>query len=129
MADRLLLDTNAASAVMRMQPAAIELIADAEAVYLPCVALGELFYGALHAAAVPTQLARVQELESGSEVVSADSGSALIYGRIKADLRSKGRMIPDNDLWIAAIALQHGLTVVTQDAHFREIEEVDVAGW
>src|SRR5438128_178082 len=115
MADRLLLDTNAASAGMRLNPAAVAIMAVAEAIYLPSVALGELYYGAFHAAAAATQFARVQRLESEGDVVNPDSATAQIYGRIKAELRTKGQMIPDNDLWIAAVALQHGLTLMTRD--------------
>ena len=129
MADRLLLDTNAASAGMRMDAAAVSVIVTAEAVYLPNVALGELYYGAFHTAAASTQFSRVLELEADSEVVNSDSSTAQLYGRLKADLRAKGRMIPDNDLWIAAIALQHGLTVMTRDAHFAQVSGLSMVGW
>jgi tRNA(fMet)-specific endonuclease VapC len=47
--------------------------------------------------------------------------TALRYAEIDVYLRKKGRPIPRNDLWIAAVALEHGLHVVTLDAHFREI--------
>ena len=41
----------------------------------------------------------------------------------------KGRLIPENDIWIAAIALQHDLTSATRDEHFKEIEGVKVVIW
>ena len=112
-----------------MVPAAVAVVAQADAVYLPSIALGELYYGAFHAAAASTQYARVRHLESDSEVVHPDSSTAETYGRLKADLRAKGRMIPDNDLWIAALAIQHGLTVMTQDAHFSEVSGLLTIGW
>jgi len=37
--------------------------------------------------------------------------------------------MPENDIWIAAIALQHGLTLVTRDSHFSEIESLGTAAW
>ncbi len=129
LADRVLLDTNAASAGLRMDAAAVAVMDRAAAVYLPSVALGELYYGAFHATAASTQLARVQELEAESEVVNPDPTTAHIYGRIKADLRVRGRMIPDNDLWIAALALQHEMTVMTRDPHFAEVTGLSTVGW
>jgi tRNA(fMet)-specific endonuclease VapC len=51
------------------------------------------------------------------------------YGRVKWRLKAKGQPIPENDLWIAAAALCHGLTLVTRDTHFEEVEGLRTAGW
>jgi tRNA(fMet)-specific endonuclease VapC len=51
------------------------------------------------------------------------------YGQIKAELESKGRPIPDNDMWIAAIARQHNLTLVTRDAHFLQVADISKLSW
>ena len=48
--------------------------------------------------------------------------TADVYGNTKAALAKKGKPIPDNDTWIAEIALQHNLPLYTNDAHFREID-------
>jgi tRNA(fMet)-specific endonuclease VapC len=48
---------------------------------------------------------------------------------VKNVLRLKGRPIPENDLWITAIALEHDLAVATQDAHFEEIDNLKVERW
>ena len=112
-----------------MNTDAVAVMAGVEAVYLPSIALGELYYGAFHAAAASIQRTRVQELEADSEVVSPDPATAQVYGRIKAELRARGRMIPDNDLWIAALALQHGLAVMTRDTHFAEVAGLATLGW
>ncbi len=62
-------------------------------------------------------------------VLLCDVETARYYGDIKNQLRLKGRPLPENDIWIAAVALQHNLTLVTRDAHFQEIENLQVVGW
>jgi tRNA(fMet)-specific endonuclease VapC len=47
--------------------------------------------------------------------------TAQYYGKIKDGLRLKGRPIPENDIWVAAAAMQYGLPVATRDAHFDEV--------
>jgi tRNA(fMet)-specific endonuclease VapC len=48
---------------------------------------------------------------------------------IKAALRTSGRMIPDNDIWIAASAMQHGLTLATRDQHFQAVDGLQTVSW
>jgi tRNA(fMet)-specific endonuclease VapC len=55
----------------------------------------------------------------GTSVLLLDEETAHIYGQIWAELKSHGTMIPTNDIWIAALALQHDLTLDTRDEHFR----------
>ena len=63
------------------------------------------------------------------QVYSPDVDTANIWANKKAELRKAGLTIPDNDLWIAAIALHHDLTVVTRDKHFSYVPGLNVAGW
>jgi tRNA(fMet)-specific endonuclease VapC len=51
------------------------------------------------------------------------------YGRLKQVLRTKGRPLPENDIWIAAVALVHELVRVTRDGHFLEVDELLTASW
>lgn len=51
------------------------------------------------------------------------------YGKIKNGLRVKGRPIPENDIWIAAICKQHGLTLISRDEHFKEIDGLPITAW
>ncbi len=55
--------------------------------------------------------------------------TALIYGKIKAYLKSKGTPIPENDIWIAAIAKEHQLPIVTEDKHFKLIPDIEIIRW
>jgi tRNA(fMet)-specific endonuclease VapC len=52
-----------------------------------------------------------------------------MYGDIKNRLRDKGQPIPENDIWIAVIAQQHVLTLVSNDGHFDIIENLKVEKW
>ena len=62
-------------------------------------------------------------------VLGCDAHTARHYGQIKDDLRRKGQPIPENDIWIAAIALRHGLTLVTRDVHLSKIDALPLAAW
>ncbi len=50
-------------------------------------------------------------------------------GQIKDELRQKGRPIPENDIWIAAITQQHNLSLSTRDAHFEHIDHLSIVVW
>ncbi len=62
-------------------------------------------------------------------VLACDADTARQYGTIKHALRLKGRPIPDNDIWIAAIARQYHLMLVTRDTHFAEVDELLSQAW
>jgi predicted nucleic acid-binding protein len=57
-------------------------------------------------------------------VLYADATTTLFYARIFADLRRNGTPIPTNDLWIAALAMQHGLPVFSFDRHFQNVQSI-----
>ena len=129
MTGKLLFDTNAASALIRGGEA-IRKVTGPEAEVLPhLVVVGELLYGAFHSGNPASQLARVRQFTSQFELVFPDEQTTDVYGHIKADLRKQGMMIPDNDLWVAASAVQLGIPIVTQDAHFGRVGELTVIGW
>ncbi len=58
-----------------------------------------------------------------------DEETARFYGVVKHSLLRKGRPIPENDMWIAASAWQHGLTVATRDGHFDFVDDLSVEHW
>ena len=91
--------------------------------------IGELFYGAYKSAHSKENSARVDDFANHSVVLGCDIETSHNYGKIKNALSAKGRPIPENDIWIAAIAVQHNLTLVTRDAHFKEIDDLKVEVW
>lgn len=64
-----------------------------------------------------------------SDILPITSEAAERFAEIYAELRRRGRMIPVNDIWIAAIALAHGLILVSSDEHFRLIEGLQIEDW
>lgn len=98
-------------------------------VSLPSPAIGELYYGARKSGRPIENLAKVNRLTQRFPLISCDLETAQWYGIIKERLRRKGRPIPNNDLWIAAIALQYDLILVTRDSHFDEVESLQTEYW
>ena len=103
MSGRFLLDTNIVIAIFAEETAVLERAAAAGEVFVPAVALGELYYGARKSGRSKTNIARIDEFAAAAAVVGCDAVTAQQYGRIKNDLRAKGRPIPENDIWIGAV--------------------------
>jgi len=118
---RLLLDTNAVIALFRDDPSAKGKLKDADEVFLPSIVLGELLYGALRSGRKEANAARCRRFAAANTVLSCDAGTAEEYALIENGLRVRGTPIPDNDVWISALALQHGLAVLTRDGHFGSV--------
>jgi len=122
---RALLDTSAAAAFLRGDQALADRVAGLDEVFTSVVVVGELLYGARHSSNPDANLGRVTSFVSAIVVLPCDGATAEVYARVKQDLRAKGRPIPDNDLWIASTAIQHGLSLIDRDAHFDQIEELE----
>jgi tRNA(fMet)-specific endonuclease VapC len=118
---RLLLDTNAVIALFRDDPSAKDKLKDADEVFLPSIVLGELLYGALRSGRKEENAARCRRFAAANTVLSCDAATAEAYALIENGLRVRGTPIPDNDVWISALALQHGLAVLTRDGHFGNV--------
>lgn len=129
MAGRFLLDSTVVVALLRSNVAIEDRLAAAEEVYLPAVSLGELRFGAEISARSSENLDKVETFAAACVQLPIDSDTARLYGRLKVGLRRKGRLIPDNDLWIAACALQYGLTLATQDEHYLAIDGLALEMW
>ena len=129
MSGSVLLDSNFIVALFEQDAGAHSALVAADSVFVPSVALGELYYGAQKSGRRAENVARVDRFAAANEVLLPDVESARHYGAIRDDLRRQGRPIPDNDIWIAAIARQHSLTLITRDAHFREIDGLTTEDW
>ena len=129
MAGDVLLDTNIVIALWDRDPTVTAGIASADSVRVPVVVLGELFYGALHFGRPEANVARVQAFASACDVTAPDLETSLSYGHIKHGLRVAGKPLPENDIWIAALALQHNWALVTRDQHFSAIAGLAVIAW
>ena len=71
----------------------------------------------------------MQEFSRGCIIILPDEATADLYGQIKTDLSAAGKMIPENDVWIAAVAKQYDLPVATRDRHFSFVLGLTVLDW
>ncbi len=124
---RYLLDTNIAIAIVEKE-IDFQDHPDAQG-FLSSTVIGELFFGIEKSSRVAENLKRLQQLRSTFPVFVCDEETARHYGFIKNLLRKKGRPIPENDIWIAASARQHRLTLVTRDGHFDQVDDLPIEHW
>jgi tRNA(fMet)-specific endonuclease VapC len=96
---------------------------------IPSIVLGELLYGAENSTRKEPNKLRVDELIKTVFVVDCDAVTARYYAIIKSQLKQKGTPIPENDLWIAALAKQHDVVLVSRDAHFKHVPELLLEDW
>jgi len=68
-------------------------------------------------------------LDTNIVIAATDIGTSREYGRIKNLLHKKGHPVPENDIWIAALAIEHGLTLISRDEHFRRIVGIKREEW
>lgn len=129
MSGRLLLDTNIVIALFAQDTSVQDHLAASEEVFVPSIVLGELYYGASKSGRVRSNVARIDEFAVSNAVLECNLETARQYGRIKNLLRAKGRPIPENDIWIAAIAQQHQLILVSRDEHFKEVNGLLLEKW
>ena len=123
------LDTNIVIAMFAGEASIQDRRQNADKVFLPSPVVGELCYGARKSSRPIENLAKVNLLTQQLQVLPCNLETSQWYGIIKNQLSHKGRLIPDNDIWIAAIAIQHGLILVTRDSHFDEVDALQTARW
>ena len=120
---KVLLDTSAYSALGRGHQPILEAVRESETIAVPSIVLGELHSGFRAGNRCAENTARLAKFLSKPSVriLNVTEETALRYAEVDVYLRKKGRPIPRNHVWIAAVALEHGLHLLTLDVHFREI--------
>jgi predicted nucleic acid-binding protein len=125
----LILDTNAVSALLAGEPSLEELLAGTSRHHLPTVVVGEYRYG-LERSRLRDRLEELLTLLiSDSVVLPIDLATAVQYASLRDELRRQGTPLPENDVWIAALARQHGLPVVSRDEHFDHVPRLVRRTW
>jgi len=133
MESRYLLDTNICIHIRQKRPEEVLLrfrkLHPGEAA-LSVITYGELLYGAAKSAQRVAALERLRELLQLLPPLSLPESATEAYGSIRAELESKGEMIGNNDLWIAAHAVVAGLTLVTNnESEFLPVRGLKVQNW
>jgi len=129
MLGKFLLDTSIIVALLEGDSALQERLAQAAEVFVASIVLGELYFGARKSSRVDENLAQIDSFAATNAVLGCDIETARLYGMIKNQLRQQGHLIPENDIWIAAIARQHDLVLVTRDRHFEHVQDLKQERW
>ena len=106
--NRFLLDTNIIIGLFANDHSIIENIKSHQGIMMiPSIVIGELFFGAELSGKKEINIKRIEDLARIIPILSCDINTARIYGNIKSILKLKGTPLPGNDIWIAALSVQH----------------------
>lgn len=123
---RLALDTNRYTDLCRGDAAAAEIVEQADEILLPFIVLGELRAGFAAGTHGPRNEAVLRRflMKPATRVLYADEQTTHFYANVYRQLRSQGTPIPTNDMWIAALVLQHSLALFARDTHFDHLPQL-----
>ncbi len=124
-----LLDTNIVIEIFDGNKIFADKISKEETLYLPSIALGELYTGVNRVVNKAKHLKKLTDFLKLCTVINIDAITSKYYGETVAALYKKGKPIPTNDIWIASLAKQYGFTLVTTDKHFNEIPGLQFKRW
>jgi predicted nucleic acid-binding protein len=124
-----ILDTNALSALIDGDAALGDLLRRESRAALPAIVLGEFRYGIAESRHRRAYENWLDAHLGGFEVLFVTDTTAVAYAELRVTLRRAGRPIPANDAWIAALAVEHRLPVLSRDLHFDGIAGVSRRAW
>ena len=96
---------------------------------IPAIVLGEFRYGIAQSRHRAAYEAWIEAHLADFDVLAVTGETSLSYAEVRLSLKRSGRPIPANDAWIAALALQHRLPILSRDRHFDDVPNVERRGW
>jgi len=129
MSGKFAVDTNIVIGIFASDSSILRKLKSDTQIFLPNIVLGELYYGAMLSTQSKQNVHRIEEFAKQCSVLICDENTSLLYGKIKSSLKIIGKPIPENDIWIAALAIQHKLILATRDRHFDFIEGLEKEEW
>jgi tRNA(fMet)-specific endonuclease VapC len=125
----MILDTNALSGLFDGDQDLKKVLAGASKISLPVIVLGEYRFGLLGSRLRKMIEPALDGFQASSDVLSIDTETVRPYAKLCEQLKRAGTPIPSNDVWIAALAVQHGLPIVTRDQHFDLMPGIRRLAW
>lgn len=126
---KLAVDTNAVIAYRSATPEVCTLIDSTVSIFLPAIVLGELLDGANNSGKPEKNERDIILFANNSILMPIDETAAIRYAKVRYDLKKKGNPIPENDIWIAALCLEHNVPLLSNDGHFDKINGLEVINW
>ncbi len=125
---KLVVDTNALSDFFKNEPGIVATITSATKVSVPAIVIGEYKYGIYGGTRRRHNLGLLEQFIANNDVSILEVGATTAehYAQLRAYLRKNGTPIPVNDLWIAALCVQHDLPLLTRDADFDHLPQVQL---
>ena len=117
-----LVDTTIVVDIFKKNRTVAQKLQNLDEVFIGSTVIGELYFGAYASARISGKTGEIEDFLKNCTIVLVTPATANLYGRIKANLKAKGKPIPENDTWIAALAIEHNLPLYTTDNHFSDIE-------
>jgi len=126
----MILDTNALSALAQKEENLIRRLGKAERLAITLISIGEFTYGARQSNA-RDEIERWmrEQLLTRVEILFPDLTTAEYYAEIRLELKRSGTPIPANDVWIAALARQHAMPLISLDRHFDAVKNLTRISW
>ncbi len=123
---KLALDTNAYRALTENRQEALGLVQRADSIGMPVPVLAELRFGFLGGTRGRQNEATLMKFLDSPRVhvLACDEQTTHFYSQLKLQLKKQGTPIPINDVWIAALVLQHGMTLLTYDSDFDHLPQL-----
>ena len=125
----MIVDTNALSAAADDDPAVIAVLARAEEMALPVIVLGEYRHGIAQSRNHASYDNWLAGLLNDCAVLDIQEPTTVHYAEIILELKRRGKAIPTNDLWIAALCRQHSLPLLSRDRHFDLVAGIKRIEW
>ena len=121
----MILDTNALSAWAEGIAEIADPLRSANRLVVPSIVLGEYYFG-IRQSRYRTRYERwLNRFLRNTEIAIIDANTASEYAGIRLELKQSGSPIPQNDIWVAALARQHGLDVLSNDRHFDIVSGIE----
>lgn len=120
------LDTNIVIRLFKNDKAVTNLLSRNSMIYLPVPVTAELLFAARNSGRPKENLKTYNEFIDICRILNITRKTADPYSAIRLQLKQKGRPIPENDLWIAAVCIENNLPIITADAHFESVEGLEV---
>ena len=125
----MILDTNALSAAAEKDPAIIKISAAAQRLAVPVVVIGEYRSGIARSHNRVRYETWLEALLADCLVLDISNATTHYYAAIVLELTAIGKLIPTNDMWIAALCRQHNLPLLSRDRHFDAVRGLKRLDW